>query len=64
MREIKPEDLVGKTITEINTECVNVLHLTFSDGTHFSIWAETGSCSIPHLLTDDSCQGVLPEKGQ
>ncbi len=56
MREIKETDLVGKTIQSINNDCVNVLKLTFTDGTELELWAETAvrtfAGEIPGIYVD------------
>jgi hypothetical protein len=40
MRKIETSDLVGKTIRSIEHNSVNVLKLTFTDGTTLELWAE------------------------
>jgi hypothetical protein len=57
MRKIKKEDLVGKTIVEVENASVNHLVLKFSDGTKAELWAEdavnTIAGSIPGIFIDD-----------
>ena len=57
MRKIKKEDLVGKTIVEVENASVNHLVLKFSDGTKVELWAEdavnTIAGSIPGIFIDD-----------
>ena len=43
MRQLKAEDLEGKTIVTVNTESVNVLSLKFSDETSLEIWADVAT---------------------
>ncbi|HEY5268169.1 MAG TPA: hypothetical protein VII94_03465 [Candidatus Saccharimonadales bacterium] len=56
MRKIKRSDLVGKTIQRISNRSVNVLKLTFSDGTKLELWAEdaisTPMGSIPGIFAE------------
>lgn len=52
MRKIKSKDLVGKTIKSINSKAVNVLKLTFTDGTKLEIESEviwTPAGNLPTL---------------
>ena len=54
MRKIEEKDLVGKTIKSIDTTSINVLKLTFADGTKLELWAEdeihTQYGNIPCIL--------------
>lgn len=56
LREPKDSDLVGKTIQSINATAVNVLKLTFTDGTELELWAEqavhTNGGDIPGIFVD------------
>lgn len=58
MRKIQDSDLVGKTIKSIENDSVNVLRLTFTDGTSVELWAEdavyTPMGNIPGIFVDDS----------
>lgn len=58
MRKIKKNDLVGKTIKSINNRSVNVLKLTFTDGTKLELWAETAINtpfgSVPGIFAEES----------
>ena len=58
MREIKESDLVGKTIDRIDHTSVNVLKLTFTDGTKLELWAEdavhTQFGNIPGIFAEDA----------
>lgn len=56
MREVRDTDLIGKTIMSIDAGAVNVLKLTFTDGTTLDLWAEqaihTSDGDIPGIFTD------------
>ena len=56
MRKIIATDLVGKTIESIDNTSVNVLSLTFSDGTTLDLWAQdavwTRSGYIPGIFVE------------
>ena len=58
MREIKESDLVGKTIESIDNKSVNVLKLTFTDGSKLELWAEdavhTQFGNIPGIFAEDA----------
>lgn len=58
MRKIQDSDVVGKTIKSIENDSVNVLRLTFTDGTSVELWAEdavyTPMGNIPGIFVDDS----------
>lgn len=58
MRDIKENDLVGKTIQSIDHTSVNVLKLTFTDGTKLELWAEqavsTNFGDIPGIFAEDA----------
>jgi hypothetical protein len=47
---------VGKTIQSIDSGCVNVLKLKFTDGTELELWAETAISTnagdIPGIYVD------------
>ena len=57
-RNIKDSDLVGKTVQSIDNKSVNVLKLTFTDGTELELWAEdvvhTDFGDIPGFLVEDN----------
>jgi hypothetical protein len=57
MRNIEEKDLVGKTIKSIDASSVNVLKLTFTDGTKLELWAEqavhTNFGDIPGIFAED-----------
>jgi hypothetical protein len=56
LRKIKKSDLVGKTIKSINNKSVNVVKLTFTDGSKLEMWAEqalsTSAGFIPGIFVD------------
>lgn len=58
MRKIQDSDVVGKTIKTVENDSVNVLRLTFTDGTSVELWAEdavyTPMGNIPGIFVDDS----------
>lgn len=58
MRDIKESDLVGKTIQSIDNTSVNVLKLTFTDGSKLELWAEqavsTPYGEIPGIFAEDA----------
>lgn len=58
MRKLEPTDVVGKTIKSMENDSVNVLRLTFTDGTSVELWAEdavyTPMGNIPGIFVDDS----------
>lgn len=58
MRKIQDSDVIGKTIKSIENDSVNVLRLTFTDGTSVELWAEdavyTPMGNIPGIFVDDS----------
>jgi hypothetical protein len=57
MRKVKEEELVGKTIKSIENKSINVLELTFTDGSVVKLCAEnaiyTSFGSIPGILVED-----------
>ena len=57
MRDIKNEDMVGKTIKSIENTAINVLKLTFTDDTTLELWTEiaisTNAGSIAGIYVDD-----------
>lgn len=57
LREVRDTDLVGKTIASIDSTCVNVLKLKFTDDTELELWAETAVStnmgSIPGIFVDE-----------
>lgn len=63
MRKIQDSDLVGKTIQSIQNDSVNVVRLTFTDGSTVELWAEqairTLFGDIPGIFVEDS---VDPDK--
>ena len=56
-RELKPDDLVGKTITNVSELATNYVKLHFADGNELDLWAEdaiyTQYGNIPGILVDD-----------
>lgn len=40
LRKINNGDLIGKTIKSIDNSAVNVLELSFTDGSKLQLWAE------------------------
>jgi hypothetical protein len=58
LRDIKDTDFVGKTVKSIDNKSVNVLKLTFADGTELELWAEMAvhisAGSIPGIFVDDN----------
>jgi hypothetical protein len=58
MRKIQDNDIVGKTVQSIDNQSVNVLRLTFTDGTSVELWAEdavyTPMGNIPGIFVDES----------
>lgn len=57
MRALQANDLDGKTIASTDTSAVNVVKITFADGTFLDIWAEqaihTTAGSIPGFFVED-----------
>ena len=57
MRKIQDTDIVGKAVQSIQNDSVNVLRLTFTDGTSVELWAEdavyTPMGNIPGIFVDD-----------
>jgi hypothetical protein len=57
MRPIRSTDIVGKTVSSINNDAVNVLKLTFTDGTELELWTEEAVSgqygSIAGIFVDD-----------
>jgi hypothetical protein len=57
MRKIVDADLVGKTVKSIDNNAVNVLKLSFTDGTQLELWAEdavyTSAGNIAGIFADD-----------
>lgn len=57
LRKLQENDLVGKTIQSAVTTSVNVVKLTFTDGTRAELWAEdavyTPFGNIPGILIED-----------
>jgi hypothetical protein len=62
MRKIQDTDIVGKTVQSIENNAVNVLRLTFTDGTTVELWAEdavhTQFGNIPGIFVDDPAAQV------
>ncbi len=60
-RELVKEDLVGKTIKDINRPesksfktgnfSMNVLSLTFEDGTTLEVWSKSAEDKLPYVST-------------
>jgi hypothetical protein len=57
MRQVREEELVGKTIKSIENEAVNVLKLIFTDGTTLELEADQAVCtsfgSIPGIFVSE-----------
>jgi hypothetical protein len=60
---LKPEFLVGKTISGINAYCVNELYLWFTDGTRLSIHIDSAN-GLPTVAACNTCfpEDVRPQK--
>jgi hypothetical protein len=58
MRNIEDKDMVGKTVKSIDNSSVNVLKLTFTDGTSLELWAEdaiqTRFGNIPGIFVEEA----------
>ena len=58
MRKLEDKDMVGKTIQSMENTAVNVVKLTFTDGTKLELWAEqavyTAGGSIPGIFAEDA----------
>lgn len=58
MRKLEDKDMVGKTIESMENTAVNVVRLTFTDGTKLELWAEqavyTSGGSIPGIFAEDA----------
>ena len=46
MRKIKPSDLVGKTIIDVECEAINCMTLSFDDESELQIWCEPGVSTV------------------
>ena len=55
--EIKADSLIGKSIKEIDTSCINVIHITFTDNTKISITTEQGKI-LPHVIIEDGWEFI------
>ena len=59
-RKVEARDFEGKTIAPggVDSSCVNVVKLTFTDGTKLDLWAEdalyTEAGCIPGIFVDDT----------
>lgn len=64
MRKIQDTDMVGKTIQSIQNDVVNVVRLTFTDGTSLELWAEdavqTRFGNIPGIFVEDNLDPTKP----
>jgi hypothetical protein len=59
MREIKDSDLVGKTIQTIDNSSINVLKLTFTDGSKLELVAYDDLCrSFPEQTTSTPFEDI------
>lgn len=58
-RDITEADLLGKTITKVECEAVNILRLGFSDGTALAIEVDAFGHGIYGMVACDEC--VWPE---
>lgn len=58
MRHLQGTDLVGKTISKLDTTTVNCVTIFFTDGTSASLWAEdavmTPYGNIPGIFIEDT----------
>lgn len=58
-RKVEARDFEGKTIAPggVDSSCVNVVKLTFTDGTKLDLWAENAVYTtvgyIPGIFVDD-----------
>lgn len=53
MRKLTKDDLLGKTIESVDVESVNVLKLTFTDGTSLELWVEAVGYGLYGILVDE-----------
>lgn len=54
-RDVRKEDFVGKTITDVNCAAANVLRFKFDDGTTCALEGELFANSIPIIQWCDHC---------
>jgi len=66
LRKVKRSDLVGKTVKSFNHSGVNVLKLTFTDGTKLELWADDAVSSqygsIPGIFVDEPAKKTVAKK--
>jgi hypothetical protein len=53
MKQIKKEDLIGKTIRNIDDSSMDAWHIYFTDDTAVTISGENGVYGIPALSVDE-----------
>lgn len=53
MKQIEKEDLIGKTIRNIDASSMNAWHIYFTDDTAVTIFGEEGVLGIPALSVDE-----------
>ena len=59
---IQPKDWIGKTITDVKADAINVAVFQFSDGTSIALEIEGAGNGISGMFqcTDPSCQKTDP----
>lgn len=66
-RKVLESDLVGKTISSINSDSVNVLYLNFTDGSKLELWADTAIPfavgDIPGIFVEESLGNIVEKFG-
>lgn len=62
LRKLENKDIVGKTVSAIDNKSVNVLKLSFTDGTSIELWTETAvntSAGVIYgIYVDDGKKGA------
>lgn len=53
MKPVEMQELVGKTIANIDDDCVNVIKLTFTDGSKYSLWSECARDGFPYTYLEE-----------
>ena len=51
-RKVIASDMAGKTVRATKHDAVNVLHITFTDGSFAELWAECDSHGVPVIELD------------
>lgn len=54
-RDIKKDDFVGKTITDLDCEAVNIIRFTFEDGSRVALEVEAVAPGIYGMVACDAC---------